>query len=415
MKRLFFSILILIISSIPIFYILSFWKGISLYQTNLSRETLLRAIRTIPSNPDPYYRLGLFYQWDMRNADLGKSLKYLKEAIKRNPLEQEYWLNVARIYVRDGERQASERALENAIRVFPTSYQGRWAIGNLLLQQGAVEKAFSNFSYILANYPNQSSMVYDVLVRAINDSEVILERFVPKDAASLKQYLFYLYECGDKDNAKRAWQKKEAFTYKPDRNETLRHIEFLISYGELNEAFQIWKARLKEEGLPLSSESDLITNGGFEKEKILGGGFDWKIEKVPGVEISLDLSTSLEGKRSLKIVFHGKENINFYNVYQFVSLKSDTEYILKANMKTQAVTTKSGLKIEISGIGPAFYKASESLVGDNEWKELTVAFRTPPQSQGGLVRIRRERTDKFDRYISGTVWIDNVCLTEKGP
>jgi hypothetical protein len=413
MKRLFFSIPILIISFILIYHILSFWKGISLYPTNLSRETLLSAIRAIPSNPDPYYRLGLFYQWDMRNVDLRESLKYLKEAIQRNPLEQEYWLNVARIYARMGEPQASERALENAILVFPTGYQGRWVSGNLLLQQGAVEKALPHFSYILANYSSQAPLVYDVLGKAIGDSDLILERIVPKDSTSFKQYLSYLYEVGDKELVQKAWQKRNSFAYKPDRTETLRHIDFLISRGELNEAFQNWKARLREEGLSPPTEGDLITNGGFEKEKILGGGFDWKIEKVPGAEIIFDSSTAMEGKNSLKIVFNGKENVNFHHVYQFVSLKPDTEYLLKVNMKTRAVTTKSGLKIEISGIGPAFYKTSEALVGDNEWKEVTVAFRTPPQSQGGLVRMRRERTDKFDRYISGTVWIDHVSLTEK--
>jgi tetratricopeptide (TPR) repeat protein len=414
MKRLFFSIPILIISTILIYSILSFWRGFSLYQTDLSKETLQSAIRAIPSNPDPYYRLALFYQWDMRNVDLKESLKYLKEAIGRNPLGQEYWLNGARIYARMGERQASERALENAIWVFPTGYQGRWVSGNLLLQQGAVEKALPHFSYILANYPSQAPLVYDMLRKAIPDSDFILEKIVPKDPSSFKQYLSYLYEVGDKELVQKAWEKREAFAVKLDRKETLRHIEFLISRGELNEAFQIWRARLREEGLSLSYEDDLITNGGFENEKILGGGFDWKIEKVPGAEILFDSSTAMEGKNSLKIVFNGKENVNFHHVYQFISLKPDTEYLLKANMRTQALTTKSGLKMEISGIGAAFYKATETLVGDNEWKEVMVAFRTPPQSQGGLVRIRRERTDKFDRYISGTIWIDHVCLTEKG-
>jgi hypothetical protein len=156
----------------------------------------------------------------------------------------------------------------------------------------------------------------------------------------------------------------------------------------------------------------LITNSGFEKEKILGGGFDWKLEKVPGAEISFDHFMVFEGKISLKIVFNGKENVDFHHVFQYVPLKPDTEYVLKAKMKTQAITTKSGLKVEISGIGPAFYKASESLIGDNEWKELMVPFRTPAQSRGGLVRVRRERTGKFDRFISGTVWVDNVTLTE---
>jgi tetratricopeptide (TPR) repeat protein len=200
MKRLFFSIPILIISFILIYHILSFWKGISLYPTNLSRETLLSAIRAVPSNPDPYYRLGLFYQWDMRNVDLRESLKYLKEAIRRNPIEQEYWLNVARISARVGDPQASEQALENAILVFPTGYQGRWVSGNLLLQQGAVEKALPHFSYILANYWSQAPLVYDVLGKAIGDFDLILERMVPKDSALFKQYLSYLYEVvGDKE------------------------------------------------------------------------------------------------------------------------------------------------------------------------------------------------------------------------
>jgi hypothetical protein len=121
---------------------------------------------------------------------------------------------------------------------------------------------------------------------------------------------------------------------------------------------------------------------------------------------------AFEGKRSLRVVFNGKENVDFGHIYQFVSLKPNSEYVLKANMKTKSVTTKSGLKIEISGVGPPFYNASEPFIGDNEWKELVVIFRTPAQSQGGLVRIRRERTDKFDRFISGTVWIDNFSLKE---
>jgi len=412
MKRLFFSILILILSSIAVYYILSFWKGISLYQSNLSRETLLKAIRAIPSNPDPYYRLGLFYQWDMLNVDLKESLKYLKEGIRRNPLEQEYWLNVARIYARMGERQASERALEKGVLVFPTGYQGRWVSGNLLIQQEDIEKALPHFSYLLANYPNQAPLVYDVLRKTIPDSDFIFEKLVPKDPSSFKQYLSYLYEVGDKESAQKAWREKGSFDYQADRKEILRHIEFLISRGDGNEAFEVWKARLKEEGISIS-DSDLITNGGFEKERILGGGFDWKIEKVPGAEISFDPSIAFEGKSSLKIVFNGKENVDFHHLYQFVSLKPNNEYVLKAMIKTQALTTKSGLKIEILGVGPAFYKTSEPLIGDNEWKEVVVNFRTPAQTQVGMVRVRRDKTDKFDRYISGTVWIDNVRLTEK--
>ena len=413
MKRIFFPLLAVIVSLAAGYYIICIWRGISLYPINLSKENLLRATQLTPSNPDPFFKLSFFYQWDIRNINLEESVHYLGKAIERNPLEQEYWLNLARIYKRLGDHSASEKALENAIRVFPTAYQGRWVSGNLFLQEGSMEKALPHFSYILLHYPNQSHLVYDVLGKAINDSDFVLERVVPKDPSSFKQYLSFLYEMGDKESVQKAWKKKEAFGYKPDRDETLQHIEFLIAHKEISEAFQVWKVRLREEGLPVPYDSNLITNGRFEKEKILGGGFDWKIEKVSGAEVSFDPSVALEGKRSLKIVFNGKENVDFYHIYQFVPLKSNTEYVLKANMKTQAVTTKSGLKIEVSGVGPTFHGVSETLTGDNEWRELIVTFRTPAQSQGGLVRIRRERTDKFDRLIRGTVWIDNVSLTEK--
>jgi hypothetical protein len=285
--------------------------------------------------------------------------------------------------------------------------------GNLLLQQGVIEKAIPHFTYILMNYPNRSSLVYDLLFRAINDTDFILEKLVPKDASSMNQYLVYLYEIEDKESAKKAWEKKASYGIKNNRHETLRQIEFLIAHNDLKEAFQIWSSRLREEGLSTPSDGDLITNGGFETKETLGGGFDWKMINVPGAEVSFDHSIAFEGKSSLKIVFSGKENVDFRHVYQYVSLKSNSEYILKAHMKTNAITTKSGLKLEILGVGPAFYGASESLIGENGWRELMVAFRTPPQSQGGVVRVRREKTDKFDRFISGTVWLDNVFLTER--
>jgi hypothetical protein len=413
MKRLIFFILVLILTLVAGFQILCIWRGTYLYQTDLSKENLLKAIRINPSNPDPFYRLGLFYQWGFRNIDLKESLHYLGKAIERNPLGQEYWFNVAKIFQSKGEIKASERALDNALLLYPAGYYSRWITGNLLLQAGAFEKAIPHFSYILAHYPGQSHMVYDVLRKVVNDPNFILETLVPKDPSSFRQYLSYLYDVGDKESAQKAWQKRDAYAYQPDRNEALRHIEFLISHGELNEAFLIWKERLQEEGFPIPPDRNLITNGGFEKEKFLGGGFDWKIGTISGVEISTDPSITFEGKRSIKIVFNGKENVDFVQIYQFVPLKPNTEYVLKANMKTQGITTKSGLKIEISGVGPGFYKESDSLTGDNEWKELMVAFRTPAQCKGGLVRVRRNRTDKFDRFISGTVWIDNVRLTEK--
>jgi len=413
MKRYSLSFLIIIFSLTIGYHILSLWRGVGLSQKGFSKEKLLKAAKVDTDNPDPFHRLGILHQWNLLQIDLKESDRYFRKAIERNPLEQEYWLHLAKVLQRMGEGVSFERALENAILVFPTGYRGRWIVGNLFLMQGNIEKALPHFSYILNYYPNQSSLVYDVWGKAVNDPDFILEKLVPNNLSSLNQYLTYLYESGDTESAIKVWRKKVSLGYKADRSETIRHIEFLFSHGDPNEAFEIWKAILQEEGLPIPSDRNLVTNGGFEKEKLLGGGFDWKIENVAGAKVSFDQSVAIEGKNSLKITFSGKENVDFHHIYQYVVLKPNADYLLKVHMKTKGITTKSGPRIEVTGVGQTFYGASESLIGDNEWKELSVAFRTPPQSHAGLVRVRREKTDKFDRLISGTVWLDNVQLIEK--
>jgi hypothetical protein len=371
-----------------------------------------KALRFAPSNPDPFHGLSLFYQWDFRSTDLRKSLSYVHQAIERNPLEQTYWINLAKIHQRLGEKEAFERALHNAIFVNPTNYQGRWMAGNLFLQGEDIPKALPHFSYLLHHYPEQSSLIYDVWSKVVDDSDFLLEKLVQGDPSSLRTYLSYLYENNDIESAKKVWHKRASLGQKVDRGETLRHIDFLISRNEFNEAMEMWKARLQEEGFPVPSDGNLITNGSFESEKILGGGFDWKIADVKGVRVAFERSVAFEGKTSIKIAFDGKENVDFHHIQQIVLLKPNTNYSLKAFIKTKGVTTKNGLKIEVHGIGPAFYGSSDSVVGENAWKEVSVAFRTAPQSQAGVVRVRREKTDKFDRLISGTVWIDHVRLTE---
>ena len=414
MKRIFFYLLVLIVSIGIAYDLLSIWRGVSLLKPSYSsEESFLKALRFVPSNPDPFYGLSLFHQWDFQSMDLTKSLSYVHQAIERNPLEQMYWINLAKVHQRLGEKKAFERALENAIFVNPTSYQGRWVVGNLFLQGEDVPKALPHFSYLLRYYPEQSSLVYDVWLKVVDDPDFLLARLIPAEPSSLRSYLTYLYENNDSESARKVWQRRTSLGQKVDRSETLRHIDFLISRNEFKEAMDVWKARLQEEGLSIPTDGNVITNGGFEKEKLLGGGFDWKIAEVQGAKVAFDRSVAYEGKSSIRITFDGKENVDFHHFHQIVSLKPNTDYSLKAYLRTKGVSTKSGPKIEVYGIGSTFHASSESLVGDNDWKELSVTFRTTPQSQAGVVRVRREKTDKFDRLISGTVWLDDVRLTER--
>ena len=412
MKRYLILILVIGIAFLTGFHILKLWSGVSHSRRALNKDQLLQAAQIDLDNPDPFYRLSVLHQWDLRHMDLRKSKDYLQQAIQKAPLQQDYWLQLATLFQNMDRKENSKRALEKALLVFPTGYQGRWLAGNLLLQQGVPGKALSHFSYILVHYPDDSRSVYDLWEAVSKDSDFILEKLIPKDYPSLLRYLTYLYEEREKEKAQKVWRLIESLGYQPDWKDTTRQIEFLITQGDLKEAFQVWRVKAAAEGIPVSTNGNLINNPGFEIEKSLGSEFDWTIDLTPGAEVSIDHSVAFEGKSSLKIRFNDLENIDFHHVYQWIPWKPNTDYQLKANMKTEGVTTQSGPRMEVSGTDSALYGVSESLTGDNDWKELKMAFRTPAQSPGGVLRVRRQKVKNSDRSISGTVWIDHVRLFE---
>jgi tetratricopeptide (TPR) repeat protein len=248
-KRLSISILILITLFLATYFILRAWKGTHLLQSSPSKENFLRAIRLIPLSPDPYYRMSLFHEWEMKSIDPEESLKFLKKAIERNPFEQRYWLDLAQLLHLKGEKKDSEQVLEKAISVFPTGYRGRWVSGTLLIQQGSFEKAIPHFAYILSHYPNRSRLVYEISSRAIDDKDLLIERLLPRDPSSINRYIGYLCEIGDHELAKRAWRKKVSYGFKSNREETIRYIELLIGHGDLNEGFEVWEDALRSKGL----------------------------------------------------------------------------------------------------------------------------------------------------------------------
>ncbi len=395
-------------------HILNLWRGVSHSQMAFSQNQLLEAAQIDLDNPDPFYRLSVLNQWDLFQGDLRKSNQYLRQAIERNPLDQDYWLQLATIFHRMGHKEDSQRALEKALFVFPTGYRGRWVAGNLLLQQGASDRALPHFSYILAHYPDEGRSIYELWEAVVKDSDFIVEKLVPKDLPSLHQYLTYLYEEREKEKAQKVWRLIESLGYQPTRKETVRHIQFLITQGEFKEAFQVWRTRVAVKGIPIPNDGNLVNNPGFEIETGLGSGFDWTINQTPGANVSIDHSVALEGKSSLKIRFDSRENIDFHPVYQWIRWQPHTDYRLKVNMKTEGVTTQSGPRMEVSGIDSVLYGASESLTGDHDWKELRIDFRTPAQSQGGLLGVGRQKMASSDGPISGTVWIDRVQLFEGG-
>ncbi len=236
-----------------------------------------------------------------------------------------------------------------------------------------------------------------------------MSKALPQELKAITGYLYFLMRRKDLAGVKALWKALEG-RFELDDSIRTRYVDYLIKAGEAGEARGLW---LSYKGVR-EDASNIIWNGGFEQDPGVGG-FHWKIGKGEGFNISMDDRVFYKhghgAKRSLKVEFGGRHNVNFSHVQQIIPLEADTGYTFSVKIKTDKITTTNGIFVEFYGInGCRFYKRSEVLTGTNDWKEQKVEFSTPLSCGAGVVRLRRKKSEKLNKRIGGRVWIDDVML-----
>lgn len=374
----------------------------------LAGEGVHQSLFLKPQNAYYSFLLGRYFQYNPLLRDFQKAKDSYIDAILMNPVRAEYWIDLATVEDVLGNSIYAIKAIKRAIKLKPTGLNVHWEVANFWLKKGEIKIALKSFKYIIKNFPKERKRVYPLIWLATNgDLKMIMQVAIPEKIETKVDYIWYLIGRGRKGEAKKVWRSLSGRNLQPSIR--LRYIDHLISWGEIEDAKKEW-TNLK--GLDNSSMS-LIWNGGFEEKVTLNKGFDWKIDKVKGSEINIDNEKVKDGRLSLKIDFNGEENVDFSHVYQTVPLESERSYILSASMMTDNITTTNGMKIEFFGIkGCKFYKTTEIVTGTTPWKELKIKVKTPKECTVGKVRMRREKSFKFNNLISGTAWIDEVRLEE---
>ena len=92
-----------------------------------------------------------------------------------------------------------------------------------------------------------------------------------------------------------------------------------------------------------------VWNGGSENEP-RDGGFDWRFLPVEGAEMRWDAADLHSGRRSLRVDFDGKNNVDFENVWQYVPVPPSTRYRFSAFFRTEDLTTDSGIHFDIRDV-----------------------------------------------------------------
>lgn len=368
-----------------------------IYTVEGTRPGIQEAISLTPNNPDNYFLLATYLR--LENIDDTETiLKLYEKSLELNPFNYNYWFGLAEFLKNKRFDEKAIYALEKATYLAPGVVSLRWEAGLLALELDRRDLVLSNLSKVMSVDPERRKLAFAVLWQYINRGDEILESIPGNGLAS---YIEFLIDTNRLDESKLAWVKLK------DNEELseslyLRYTNYLINQRDIVFAKELWKGRY--------GDWSGIWNGSFENEP-LNSGFDWRLaDDANGVEISR-VSDRFDGDHSIEISFDGKHNVDFAHVEQIVPVEPNQEYLLVSHMKADGITTENGVGWEVhcfKADGPVW--TTETIVGTQDWKIVTLSFKTPENCDAIVVRLRRYKSRKLDRFISGHLWVDKVEL-----
>ncbi len=325
------------------------------------------------------------------------------QAIMRQPLEIDAWLNLAKAELAEGKPQEARYILATLSPAI--SHVSTWKWQELLLARDLREEMFfsSAFNFILARLPRRTTEGCFLAKDFWGDSLGVIPH-VAEDNREV--FLAELIKTKDFDAALALWKTIEAGRFPPDRTLHLYFCQTLLIGGKLREAKDLW-ASWRDDG------KSTVYDGGFEA-KPTDRGFGWHLERVPEVVIERSTETPFEGSYALHLRFMGTKNLLFRDVYQLIPVEPGTVYSLRFARKTQGLTTDQGVYLEVTGFRcEGLRVTSEPVRKKSPWQKEELTVPVPAGCEVAVLKVCRDESLMFDNKISGDYWLDAIELVRR--
>lgn len=376
-------------------------------------EDWLRAAELEPGNAAYWYRLGWFRQSDFEQLDLAQAILHYERATEINPRSATYWMGLASAYEMAGKPDRARGAFERARASYPISPDVAWSYGNFLLRQGQLSAAFAEIQRALLRDSRRTAFAVAQGWRFSQDVERLLDELLPPEGHFYLQAVHYFLSQQLLDPALAVWNRLLALKEPFELRRAFPLLDALVQEERLDEAKTVWQQALRAAGLPETgaAEESLVWDGGFERE-LSNGGFGWRQPRISGAWFDFDTTSRRSGARALRIRFDGTANLNFQHLVQYVPVNPRRRYRFKAFVRTEGISTDSGLRFRIfDPHRPAALDIlTPNLVGTEPWSLQEVEFTTGPETRLLALALRRIPSKKLDNKLRGSVWIDEVSL-----
>lgn len=386
------------------------------WECSSSLKQQIRGASLIPGDAEAWDRIGEAIASNF-DAQPGAAISFFQHAVAMDPRSANDWMDLAQAYEADGNIRDASAAYERAQQDYPISAQVAWSYGNFLLRQGQTSVGLKEVHRALVTDYRLVPLALSRVWNSDPDVHVILNDVLPPGQYARLQALDFFAGIHEQAAALDVWKgvtsaAKAQPLALPD---AFPYLQYLIATDQAKEAASVWGEAIAVARWPESQAADdsRIWNGGFE-EPIASGGLDWRISQVPGAYADTDRNVHHSGEKSLRVDFTGGVNLDFWYIDQIVPVEPSTNYVFQYFMRTQSISTESGLRFEVLDLNDNQVNLmTPDLTGTNPWTAVKLDFATGQKTHFLDIRLRRLPSRLFDNKLSGTVWVDDVSLLPK--
>jgi hypothetical protein len=380
-------------------------------------KRLKAAVRLEPNNPEYWYILGRYQQYNLDLQDAALAEDSYRKAIALNPDATEAWLDLATAYELDGKAEEARDAYLQAKKSYPVSADVAWRYGNFLLRQGEHERAlaYAELRRAIEADPGRAATAFSRAYRANPNIDEILAQLLP---AKQNVYIDVINEASAEKQlavAKTVWSRLLTLNPHSAIPNVDGFLSALLRDGEYAEARQVWDQQVASMYLPplLQPQGSVVWDPSFESG-VFGSAFSWMFQPFSqGVIISLDKAEKRSGNQSLRLSFDGKNNPNLEAACTLAVVEPRTSYRFTGWVKTKDLTTVHGVGFRIHSYGSSEAPVvnTNQVYGNNPFTLIEQLWSAGPDIHHVKICVTREPSDDPSVRISGTAWVDDVNLT----
>src|SRR5215469_8247815 len=174
---------LVVVASVLLGLWLSFYgirAAIARYAAEGETANLLKlAVRLEPGNPNYWYYLGRYQQYNLEQPNSALAIESYRKAIALNPLATDTWLDLGMAYELDGKPDQASVAYLAAQKSYPGSPEISWRYGNFLLRQGQQVEAYTELRRAIEADPSRAAAAFSRAYHSNPNLDEILQQLLP--------------------------------------------------------------------------------------------------------------------------------------------------------------------------------------------------------------------------------------------